>query len=189
MFSLYKLIYFSLSQNRFSYIMGCNQIQVRSFVWVRGGNLSPTGWFFYFYEPFLQKTGLPFLSCDVSVWMWPQKIILWTIYSFIKWHWNHLIFLNLQVRRLCSSTSISSFQVACSRKICFWTTTSGFDVVFLSLQEASSAIPLFSPVIVPMAQSFGPILSQLTSYPTIRFGVRCVSVNYWLWCQNYCLNV
>ncbi|CAN6275576.1 unnamed protein product [Urochloa humidicola] len=39
-------------------------------------------------------------------------------------------------------------------------------------KEASSAIPLFSPVIVPMAQSFGPILSQLTSYPTIRFGAE-----------------
>jgi hypothetical protein len=34
------------------------------------------------------------------------------------------------------------------------------------------AIPLFSPVIVPMAQSFGPILAQLTSSPTIRMGVR-----------------
>jgi hypothetical protein len=44
------------------------------------------------------------------------------------------------------------------------------------LQEASLAIPLFSPVIVPMAQSFGPILSQLTSSPTVRFGVRCVSL-------------
>lgn len=37
-------------------------------------------------------------------------------------------------------------------------------------KEASQAVPLFSPVIVPMAQSFGPILSQLTSSPTIRFG-------------------
>ncbi|KAH9328916.1 hypothetical protein KI387_001024, partial [Taxus chinensis] len=44
--------------------------------------------------------------------------------------------------------------------------------IFMSFnnKEASSAIPLFSPVIVPMAQSFGPILSQLTSSPTIRRG-------------------
>lgn len=40
------------------------------------------------------------------------------------------------------------------------------------LQEASLAIPLFAPVIVPVAQSFGPLLSQLTSSPTIRLGVR-----------------
>lgn len=39
------------------------------------------------------------------------------------------------------------------------------------LQEASVAVPLFSPVIVPMAQSFGPVLSQLTSSPTFRLGV------------------
>ncbi|KAM6570256.1 hypothetical protein CsatB_018241 [Cannabis sativa] len=35
-------------------------------------------------------------------------------------------------------------------------------------KEASSAIPLFSPVLVPMAQSIGPILSQIASSPTIR---------------------
>ncbi|KAH7663948.1 alpha/beta-Hydrolases protein [Dioscorea alata] len=39
-------------------------------------------------------------------------------------------------------------------------------------KEASSAIPLFSPVIVPMAQSFGPLLSQLTSSPTIIRGAE-----------------
>ncbi|KAL6841210.1 hypothetical protein ACP4OV_028983 [Aristida adscensionis] len=39
-------------------------------------------------------------------------------------------------------------------------------------KEASSAIPLFSPVIVPMAQSLGPMLSQLTSSPTLRFGAE-----------------
>lgn len=39
-------------------------------------------------------------------------------------------------------------------------------------KEASLAVPLFSPVIVPMAQSFGPIFSQLTSYPTLRFGAE-----------------
>ncbi|CAL9184151.1 unnamed protein product [Musa hybrid cultivar] len=39
-------------------------------------------------------------------------------------------------------------------------------------KEASSAIPLFSPVIVPMAQSFGPLLSQLTSSPSLRRGAE-----------------
>lgn len=39
-------------------------------------------------------------------------------------------------------------------------------------KEASLAIPLFSPVIVPMAQSFGPVLAQLTSSPTIRRGAE-----------------
>ncbi|XP_073001284.1 uncharacterized protein [Typha latifolia] len=39
-------------------------------------------------------------------------------------------------------------------------------------KEASLAIPLFSPVIVPMAQNFGPLLSQLTSSPTIRLGIK-----------------
>ncbi|KAG6503428.1 hypothetical protein ZIOFF_035741 [Zingiber officinale] len=38
-------------------------------------------------------------------------------------------------------------------------------------KEASSAVPLFSPVIVPMAQSIGPLLSQLTSSPSLRRGV------------------
>lgn len=45
----------------------------------------------------------------------------------------------------------------------------------LPLQEASSAIPLFSPVLVPMAQSIGPLLSQITSSPTVRLGVRAYS--------------
>ncbi|KAF8715474.1 hypothetical protein HU200_027128 [Digitaria exilis] len=49
---------------------------------------------------------------------------------------------------------------------------SGNVLMSFNNKEASSAIPLFSPVIVPMAQSFGPILSQLTSYPTIRFGAE-----------------
>ncbi|KAG5521708.1 hypothetical protein RHGRI_034059 [Rhododendron griersonianum] len=40
------------------------------------------------------------------------------------------------------------------------------------LQEASSAIPLFSPVLVPMAQSIGPLLSQITSSPTVRLGAE-----------------
>ncbi|KAE9597939.1 hypothetical protein Lal_00029585 [Lupinus albus] len=39
-------------------------------------------------------------------------------------------------------------------------------------KEASSAIPLFSPVIVPMAQSIGPILSDILSSPTLRAGAE-----------------
>ncbi|KZV57486.1 hypothetical protein F511_35211 [Dorcoceras hygrometricum] len=39
-------------------------------------------------------------------------------------------------------------------------------------KEASLAIPLLSPVLVPMAQSIGPFLSQLASSPTIRFGAE-----------------
>ncbi|MQL98786.1 hypothetical protein Taro_031495 [Colocasia esculenta] len=39
-------------------------------------------------------------------------------------------------------------------------------------KEASLAIPLFSPVIVPVAQSFGPFLSQITSSPAILRGAE-----------------
>jgi hypothetical protein len=39
-------------------------------------------------------------------------------------------------------------------------------------KEASLAIPLFSPVLVPMAQSIGPLLSQISSSPTIRLGAE-----------------
>ncbi|WRX10431.1 Protein of unknown function DUF1350 - like 1 [Theobroma cacao] len=39
-------------------------------------------------------------------------------------------------------------------------------------KEASLAIPLFSPVLVPVAQSIGPILSQIASSPTIRMGAE-----------------
>ncbi|KAI6686786.1 hypothetical protein NL676_032699 [Syzygium grande] len=39
-------------------------------------------------------------------------------------------------------------------------------------KEASLAIPLFSPVLVPMAQSLGPFLSQITSSPTVRLGAE-----------------
>lgn len=39
-------------------------------------------------------------------------------------------------------------------------------------KEASVAIPLFSPVLVPMAQSIGPFLSQIVSSPTIRLGAE-----------------
>ncbi|KAF5746348.1 hypothetical protein HS088_TW06G00519 [Tripterygium wilfordii] len=39
-------------------------------------------------------------------------------------------------------------------------------------KEASLAIPLFSPVLVPMAQSLGPLLSQIAMSPTIRLGAE-----------------
>ncbi|KAK8717180.1 hypothetical protein V6N13_044457 [Hibiscus sabdariffa] len=39
-------------------------------------------------------------------------------------------------------------------------------------KEASVAIPLFSPVLVPMAQSIGPFLTQIASTPTIRMGAE-----------------
>ncbi|GFY88068.1 Gut esterase [Actinidia rufa] len=42
----------------------------------------------------------------------------------------------------------------------------------LILQEASLAVPLFSPVLVPMAQSIGPLLSQIASSPTVRLGAE-----------------
>ncbi|KMZ74791.1 hypothetical protein ZOSMA_122G00590 [Zostera marina] len=45
---------------------------------------------------------------------------------------------------------------------------SGNILMSFNNKEASSAIPLFSPVIVPMVQNFGPLLYQLTSSPTIR---------------------
>lgn len=44
-------------------------------------------------------------------------------------------------------------------------------ISLLISQEASLAVPLFSPVLVPMAQSIGPLLSQIASSPTIRLGV------------------
>lgn len=49
---------------------------------------------------------------------------------------------------------------------------SGNVLISFNNKEASQAVPLFSPVIVPMAQSFGPLLSQLTSSPTIRRGAE-----------------
>lgn len=39
-------------------------------------------------------------------------------------------------------------------------------------KEASLAIPLFSPVLVPMAQNLGPFLSQIASSPTVRLGAE-----------------
>eukprot|EP00850_Spirogloea_muscicola_P011816 SM000074S21726 [mRNA] locus=s74:606223:608057:- [translate_table: standard] len=46
--------------------------------------------------------------------------------------------------------------------------------VFISFnnKEASKAIPLLSPVILPFAQNFGPLLSQLTASPGVRMGAE-----------------
>ncbi|GKV52222.1 hypothetical protein SLEP1_g58811 [Rubroshorea leprosula] len=49
---------------------------------------------------------------------------------------------------------------------------SGNILMAFNNKEASFAIPLFSPVLVPMAQSIGPLLSQIASSPTIRRGVK-----------------
>ncbi|XP_010921172.1 uncharacterized protein [Elaeis guineensis] len=49
---------------------------------------------------------------------------------------------------------------------------SGNVLMAFNNQKASLAIPFFSPVIVPVAQSFSPLLSQLTSSPTIRLGAE-----------------
>ncbi|XP_022935033.1 uncharacterized protein LOC111442022 [Cucurbita moschata] len=45
---------------------------------------------------------------------------------------------------------------------------SGNVLMAFNNKEASSAVPLFSPVFVPMAQSMGPLLSQIASSPTFR---------------------
>ncbi|XP_024536427.1 uncharacterized protein LOC9645252 [Selaginella moellendorffii] len=37
---------------------------------------------------------------------------------------------------------------------------------------AKQAIPLFSPVAVPMAQNLGPLLTQISNSPTVRFGAE-----------------
>ncbi|KAK6942050.1 Protein of unknown function DUF1350 [Dillenia turbinata] len=39
-------------------------------------------------------------------------------------------------------------------------------------KEAGLAIPLFAPVLVPVAQSMAPVLSQIASSPTIRLGAE-----------------
>ncbi|CAL5197309.1 unnamed protein product [Lathyrus oleraceus] len=49
---------------------------------------------------------------------------------------------------------------------------SGNVLMAFNNKEASSAIPLFSPVLVPMAQSFGPLLSDIFSSPTLRAGAE-----------------
>ena len=65
--------------------------------------------------------------------------------------------------------SFLHFSITCSLMLWHWENV----IVYLLIsQEASLAIPLFSPVLVPMAQSIGPFLSQIASSPTIRFGVR-----------------
>ncbi|OMP10850.1 hypothetical protein COLO4_04222 [Corchorus olitorius] len=48
--------------------------------------------------------------------------------------------------------------------------SSGNILMAFNNKEASLAVPLFSPVLVPMAQSIGPFLSQIASSPTIRMG-------------------
>ncbi|XP_050372727.1 uncharacterized protein LOC126790511 [Argentina anserina] len=45
-------------------------------------------------------------------------------------------------------------------------------------KEASSAVPLFSPVLVPVAQRLGPILSQIASSPTFRLGAEMTLRNF-----------
>ncbi|KAK4413619.1 hypothetical protein Salat_2774700 [Sesamum alatum] len=49
---------------------------------------------------------------------------------------------------------------------------SGNILMAFNNKEASLAIPLFSPVLAPMAQSIGPFLSQIASLPTIRLGAE-----------------
>ncbi|KAI7724705.1 hypothetical protein M8C21_004582 [Ambrosia artemisiifolia] len=44
-------------------------------------------------------------------------------------------------------------------------------------KDAGLAVPLFSPVLLPVAQSIGPILSQIASSPTIRFGAEMTLKN------------
>lgn len=44
-------------------------------------------------------------------------------------------------------------------------------------KEASKAIPLFSPVIVPMAQNLGPVIRQLMASPTVRYGAEMAIKN------------
>ncbi|XP_012088659.1 uncharacterized protein LOC105647254 isoform X1 [Jatropha curcas] len=49
---------------------------------------------------------------------------------------------------------------------------SGNVLMAFNNKEASLAIPLFSPVLVPVAQSIGPFLSQVASSPTVRLGAE-----------------
>ncbi|XP_010530680.1 PREDICTED: uncharacterized protein LOC104807194 [Tarenaya hassleriana] len=49
---------------------------------------------------------------------------------------------------------------------------SGNVLMAFNNKEASLAIPLFSPVLVPMAQSLGPLLSQIATSPTVRRGAE-----------------
>ncbi|KAK7262729.1 hypothetical protein RJT34_30309 [Clitoria ternatea] len=49
---------------------------------------------------------------------------------------------------------------------------SGNVLMAFNNKEASSAVPLFSPVLVPMAQTIGPLLSDIFSSPTLRAGAE-----------------
>ncbi|GAB2275668.1 hypothetical protein Dimus_010424 [Dionaea muscipula] len=49
---------------------------------------------------------------------------------------------------------------------------SGNVLMAFNNKESSLAIPLFSSVVAPMAQSIGPILSQIASYPSVRLGTE-----------------
>ncbi|GLT46957.1 hypothetical protein SLA2020_206820 [Shorea laevis] len=49
---------------------------------------------------------------------------------------------------------------------------SGNMLMAFNNKETSLAIPLFSPVLVPMAQSIGPFLSQIVSSPSVRLGAE-----------------
>lgn len=49
---------------------------------------------------------------------------------------------------------------------------SGNVLMAFNNKEASSSIPLFSPVLVPMAQNFAPLLSDIFSSPTLRAGAE-----------------
>ncbi|XP_029129329.1 uncharacterized protein LOC109809076 isoform X2 [Cajanus cajan] len=49
---------------------------------------------------------------------------------------------------------------------------SGNVLMAFNNKEASSAVPLFSPVLVPMAQTIGPLLSDIFSSPTLRAGIK-----------------
>jgi hypothetical protein len=55
-------------------------------------------------------------------------------------------------------------------------------------KSATSAIPLLSPVLGPVAQNFSPILAQLTASPTLRLGVNatthCLAVLWWVFMQS-----
>ncbi|VFQ90510.1 unnamed protein product [Cuscuta campestris] len=49
---------------------------------------------------------------------------------------------------------------------------SGNVLMSFNNKDASLAIPLFSPFLVPMAQSIGPFLSQIATSPTVRLGAE-----------------
>ncbi|KAK2965652.1 hypothetical protein RJ640_011728 [Escallonia rubra] len=48
----------------------------------------------------------------------------------------------------------------------------GNALIAFNNKEASLAVPLISPFLVPMAQGIGPFLSQIASSPTVRFGAE-----------------